>query len=100
VHQCVIRQFPDINITTVYRTLETPESLGLVGHTHVHDGVAHYHLADEPVHQHLVCVECGADKETDISALDPVVAELERLYDFQPVLGHIAILGRCHDCRH
>src|SRR5437870_3690912 len=61
VHRHVARQFPDVHMTTVYRTLVTLEELGFLRHTHSHDGVAHYHLADQPVHQHLVCVGCGAE---------------------------------------
>jgi Fur family transcriptional regulator, ferric uptake regulator len=94
----IARQFPDINVSTVYRTLETLEELGLVRHTHVHDGVAHYHLADQPVHQHLVCLSCGAEEELDPAVLEPVADELLRRYGFVASLGHSAIVGRCRGC--
>src|ERR1051326_6223612 len=47
VYQQVISQFPDVNGKTVYRTLEVLEELGLVRHTHFHDGVAQYQRTDE-----------------------------------------------------
>jgi Fur family transcriptional regulator, ferric uptake regulator len=99
VHRHVVRQFPDINVTTVYRTLETLEELGLVRHTHVHDGVAHYHLAHQPVHQHLVCLGCGSEEELAPLVLEPLAAELRRRYGFAAQLGHTAIVGRCRTCQ-
>ena len=99
VHRHVVRQFPDVNLTTVYRTLETLEQLGLLRHTHTHDGVAHYHLADQPEHQHLVCMSCGDEEELDPVVLQPLADELRRRYGFAAVLGHTAIVGRCQKCQ-
>jgi Fur family ferric uptake transcriptional regulator len=99
VHQYVARQFPDVNVTTVYRTFETLEVLGLVRHTHVHDGVAHYHLADQPVHQHLVCLGCRAQLELDPAVLEPLANELRGRFGFKVALGHSALVGWCDDCQ-
>jgi Fur family ferric uptake transcriptional regulator len=99
VHQVVVQRFPDVNITTVYRTLETLDELGLVTHTHFHDGVANYHLGSEPPHQHLVCVRCRSETRLDMALLEPLAAELRERYGFEAALGHAAIVGVCHDCR-
>src|SRR5271170_2461271 len=48
-----------VNVSTVYRTLELLEQLGLVKHTHLGHGAPRYHLAAEAQHVHLVCRECG-----------------------------------------
>src|SRR5215469_14850739 len=42
-----------VNLSTVYRTLELLEQLGLVTHTHLGHGAAVYHPATEPDHLHL-----------------------------------------------
>jgi Fur family ferric uptake transcriptional regulator len=99
VHQRVVRQFPDVNVTTVYRTLETLEELGLVSHTHFHDGVAQYHLASEPPHQHLLCLDCGSATELELATLEPLAALLLERYGFKAALGHTAIVGTCARCR-
>jgi Fur family transcriptional regulator, ferric uptake regulator len=99
VHQLVVRQFPDVNITTVYRTLETLEQLGLVSHTHFHDGVAQFHLAAEPPHQHMLCTRCGSETELDLGVLEPLAALLLERYGFEAALGHTAIVGTCARCR-
>src|ERR671925_891592 len=48
-----------VNISTIYRTLELLEQIGLVTHTHLGHGAPIYHLATEADHVHLVCGDCG-----------------------------------------
>src|SRR5260370_2058550 len=43
-----------VNVSTVYRTLELLEQIGLVTHTHLGHGAPRYHLAAEAHHVHLV----------------------------------------------
>ena len=47
-----------VNVSTVYRTLELLEQIGLVTHTHLSHGAPRYHLAAEAQHVHLVCRDC------------------------------------------
>src|SRR5947199_10324309 len=76
VHQQVVRVFPDVNISTVYRTLEVLEDMGVVRHTHFHDGVAQYERTDAARHHHMVCSRCGADAELELDVLEPLADEL------------------------
>jgi Fur family transcriptional regulator, ferric uptake regulator len=99
VYQQVVSQFPDVNISTVYRTLEVLEELGFVRHTHFHDAVAQYQRTDEAPHQHMVCSACGADRELEISLLEPLAAELRARYGFEADLMHTAIVGLCAPCQ-
>jgi Fur family transcriptional regulator, ferric uptake regulator len=98
VHQQTVRVFPDVNISTVYRTLEVLEELGVVRHTHFHDGVAQYERADAARHQHMVCSRCGADVELELEVLQPLAEELKRRYGFEADLSHSAITGLCSQC--
>jgi len=98
VYQQVIRQFPDVNVTTVYRTLEVLEELGLMRHTHFHDGVAQYQRTDEAPHHHLVCTVCDGDTELDLEILEPLAEELLQRYGFKSDLAHTAIVGVCRAC--
>ena len=47
-----------VNVSTVYRTLEVLEELGLVRHTHLSDRAPTYHSVTDHVHFHLVCRNC------------------------------------------
>ena len=98
VHRQVVERFPNVNISTVYRTLELLQEMGLVTHTHFDDGVAQYHLADEGKHQHLVCRQCGLERELEMSVLEPLAISLRAEYGFEPDLAHFAIVGICADC--
>jgi Fur family ferric uptake transcriptional regulator len=98
VYQRVARAFPDVNISTVYRTLEVLEELGVVRHTHFHDGVAQYERTDAAQHHHLVCSRCGAESELDLDVLQPLAEELKRRYGFEADLAHSAIVGVCRQC--
>jgi Fur family ferric uptake transcriptional regulator len=98
VHRQVAERYPDVNITTVYRTLEVLEERGFLRHTHFHDDRAQYQRTDEPPHQHLVCRLCGGSQELDLSVLEPLESDLRRRYGFEADLSHTAIVGVCHAC--
>lgn len=87
-----------VNISTVYRTLELLEELGLVTHTHLGHGPPTYHAATDDDHVHLVCRICGKVTETAPGLVDGVVQELQASVGFHADVGHLAIFGRCRDC--
>jgi Fur family transcriptional regulator, ferric uptake regulator len=99
VYQHVVRVFPDVNISTVYRTLEVLEELGVVRHTHFHEGVAQYQRTDTARHHHMVCSRCGAESDLDLEVLEPLAHELKRRYGFEADLAHSAIVGLCRACQ-
>jgi Fur family ferric uptake transcriptional regulator len=98
VHHRITERFPQINISTVYRTLDLLEEMELVRHTHFDDGVAQYHLAETELHQHLICRGCGREQELDVEILRPLGDLLDKQYGFQLDLAHFALIGRCASC--
>lgn len=99
VYGKIREQYPQVNISTVYRTLELAEEAGLVTHTHFDDNVAKWHVAEKATHQHLVCRRCGAEQELDLDIVEPLVRELEARYGFHADLPHFAIVGLCRNCQ-
>lgn len=89
--------YPDIHLTTVYRTVEALEELGIVYHVHMGHGPAQWHLADER-HLHLVCQSCGAVSEAPPGLLEGVRRQLGDL-GFVPDGRHFALVGWCAACR-
>ena len=55
-----------VNLSTIYRTLDVLEEVGLVTHTHLGHGAPTFHPATAPHHLHLVCRECGSVTEADV----------------------------------
>jgi Fur family transcriptional regulator, ferric uptake regulator len=88
-----------VNVSTVYRTLELLEQLGLVKHTHIHHGAPSYHLSEHAKHVHLVCRQCGLITEVDQSAVVPLVVALEEHQGFLTDVGHLTVFGLCAGCR-
>lgn len=98
VCQHVQHTAPTVNITTVYRTLDLLERLGLVRHTHLGHGAPTY-SADEHEHVHLVCHRCGRVEEAPCELLDELAGTLRREYGFDLDGSHLALSGACRDCR-
>jgi Fur family ferric uptake transcriptional regulator len=89
---------PGINLSTVYRNLETLENVGLVQHTHLGHGGATYHAAEEITHLHLVCGICGSVGDAPIDAAANFVNTLADDYGFKTDVSHFAIYGTCAAC--
>ena len=96
----VSRRFPTINRSTVYRTLQLLEEMGMISHAHVEEGSTRYHRAEEPAHMHLVCHSCGGVQEiVDLTVGESLRQALRERYHFESDLTHLAIAGRCRACQ-
>ena len=89
---------PGINLSTVYRNLETLDNVGFVLHTHLGHGGATYHAAEELTHLHLVCGVCGSVGDAPIDAAANFVNTLADDYGFKTDVSHFAIYGTCATC--
>ena len=98
IYAQVVAKYPQVNISTVYRTLELLKRLGLVTETDLGGGRVRYHPADKGHHHHLVCQECGKIINLDESVLSSLKSILLREYKFSADLRHLAIFGRCAKC--
>ncbi|BAQ34885.1 Fur family transcriptional regulator [Dehalococcoides sp. UCH007] len=94
----VQEQFPDINRSTVYRTLDLLESIGCVVKSKIDDQTV-YHHSDEGHHHHLICSRCGQWIECSDEMLAKLRCDIQSEYGFSPNLSHMVINGICADCR-
>jgi Fur family ferric uptake transcriptional regulator len=93
----VQRAAPAVNITTVYRTLDLMERLGLVRHTHLGHGAPSY-SEQEHQHVHLVCHGCGEVVEAPTDLMTGLVERLRTERGFDLDVSHIALTGHCRAC--
>lgn len=87
-----------VNISTVYRTLELLENLGLVSHTHLGHGAPAYHAMTEPDHVHLVCRECERVTEVGPDVASGLVELVADEQGFATDVRHLTLFGTCREC--
>jgi Fur family ferric uptake transcriptional regulator len=89
---------PETTASTVYRTLDVLEEIGLVRHSHGHDGREEFHVLPVTEHGHLRCETCGGTWEIDAREARRLTRTIVRDRGFEVNLSHLAIVGRCADC--
>ncbi len=89
---------PAVNITTVYRTLDLLERIGMVRHTHLGHGAPTY-SEQEHQHVHLVCHTCGSVTEIPTDLMDELSRRLLAESGFELDVTHVALSGECRNCR-
>lgn len=89
---------PEVHLSTVYRTLDALEQLGVVTHVHLGHGRAVYHLTDS-LHHHAACEVCGAVVHLPDDVLDDVERRVRHETGFELDAHHFALVGRCAGCR-
>jgi len=105
----VHRVYPDIGLTTVYRTLNLLTQIGLVLKFDFGDGRARYELSSGPRkekhHHHLVCIKCNRiidykdfiDEEEKLFKKTGKV--LSEKYNFEITDHLVRFYGLCEKCR-
>ena len=94
----VQRTASGVNLSTVYRTLEVLEDVGLVTHAHIGHGAPTYHAVDEHMHIHLVCDLCSKVSSVPAEVASDFVASLKAGHGFVTDISHVSIHGWCVDC--
>lgn len=87
----------DVDVTTVYRTLELLEELGLVRHAHLGHGAPSYRPAEDD-HIHVVCHVCGSIVDADPTLVDEMADRLRADSGFVLDRAHFTVFGRCGNC--
>jgi Fur family transcriptional regulator, ferric uptake regulator len=93
----VQQQFPHVNISTIYRTLELLVELRLVRETHLGPSRRFFEVEEEVPHHHLVCETCGRVAhvhDEDLGSLHQMLADGHGFTAKQ-----LTIFGSCSDCR-
>jgi len=89
---------PTTTPSTVYRTLDVLEDLGLIRHGHGADGREEFHVLPTRDHGHLHCGSCGETWELSLGEAQGMVDGLRSARGFAVDLSHVTIVGRCAAC--
>jgi Fur family ferric uptake transcriptional regulator len=89
---------PATTPSTVYRTLDVLEDLGVVRHCHGVDGREEFHVLPESEHGHLFCHACGGTWDIDDAQASVLLGALRQDHGFEADLSHLTVVGRCRGC--
>jgi Fur family ferric uptake transcriptional regulator len=89
---------PTTTPSTVYRTLDVLEELGIVQHAHGADGREEFHVLPTADHGHLHCLGCHASWEIPADEAAALARVLRSRHGFAMDLSHLTVSGQCRDC--
>ena len=100
VERCRTRD-PDTIPSTVYRTLDVLEELGVIRHSHGADGREEFHVLPAAEHAHLYCRVCSGSWEltTDDPVVIAAVDAVRGAHGFEIDVPHLTLTGVCATCR-
>jgi Fur family peroxide stress response transcriptional regulator len=90
--------YPNISLTTVYRTLETFEKLGLIAVVNVLYNAARYDANLTP-HHHIVCTDCKKVEDVYDESLNDLDISNKTLGDYKVEGYSLLLSGQCKSCR-
>jgi Fur family ferric uptake transcriptional regulator len=90
-----------IGKATIYRTLDLLVKSKLVEEHDFGEGFKRYEhrLSRQPVHEHLICVECGTVIEFRSDEVARIEQRVVSEHGFEPTRHRLEIYGLCRDCR-
>lgn len=88
--------YPNISLTTVYRTLETFEKLGLISVVNVLYNAARYDANLNP-HHHIVCVNCKKIEDVYDETLDDTKINTD-IEEYTVTGFSVLFNGVCKEC--
>ncbi len=94
----VQKEMPEVNKSTIYRTLDLLENTGCIYKSESKNGNL-YHHAEEGHYHHVVCQKCGKTTDLEEEIFLEVEKTLLKKYGFQVNFKHMVIQGICKNCK-
>jgi Fur family transcriptional regulator, ferric uptake regulator len=98
LHDELRRRGENIGLTTVYRTLQSMATAGMVDTLRTDTGESVYRRCSEHHHHHLVCRSCGSTIEVGDHEVEAWAAAVATKHGYSDVSHTIEIFGTCADC--
>lgn len=101
IEQCLRERGDRIGKATIYRTLDLLVRSRLVEEHDFGEGFKRYEhrLSSQPVHEHLVCMECGKVIEFHSAEIRGVEKRVQEEHGFVPARHRLEIFGLCRECQ-
>lgn len=104
IFDLVRRQYPEIGLATIYRTLQVLVELNVIDKISFDDGFARYEaggLASDAGHHHhhAICNQCGRVFSFEDDLLDTLEQALYDTMGFTVADHEVKLYGICKECR-
>jgi len=108
IYAILQKSYPNLGLSTVYRTLDLLARMGIVTKLTLADGQSRYEFKSkgkEDHHHHLICTNCGkiinySDfLDEELSLVKKTEKRLEKKYNFFIKSHNIEFLGICDKCQ-
>ncbi len=102
IYENVKKDYPDIGLATVYRTLILLNKLGLIYKIDFDDGRSRYELnreREDHRHHHIICTECGSVEEVEEDLLESLENQILKNKGFIVKNHRVKFYGLCKNCR-
>ncbi|MFO7172113.1 MAG: transcriptional repressor [Bacillota bacterium] len=98
IYNRVRQRHPGIAYATVYNALNYLVRMGQVRELKFGDGASRYDGRIEP-HLHVICIQCGALDEIDLTLPEDVVRTAEQATGYTFETPIVQVFGLCPSCR-
>lgn len=100
IHKLLRQRYPEIGLSTVYRTLLLLEKMRLIRRTDLGDGCARYEACGNSghAHHHLICSRCGAVMDMEEDLLDELEKQILKKNRFKVENHSVKFFGCCEKC--
>jgi Fe2+ or Zn2+ uptake regulation protein len=98
VYRQAKQELPTLTEPTVYRTLEFLAANGLARPSQTGNGHLMYQIAGND-HHHIVCRNCGDEREVDHALLETLYGKLESETGYIRIDSHMTFFGLCPACQ-
>jgi Fe2+ or Zn2+ uptake regulation protein len=93
------RACPDLGLTTVYRTLEILEQMGVIRRVHLEDGCEGFAPATAEHGHHLICSRCQETIEFEECNLASLLKRVAEQTGFTIEQHWLELVGLCPKCQ-
>jgi Fur family peroxide stress response transcriptional regulator len=98
VYNDISERYPTMSLATVYKTLKTLVSVGLVQELNVGEGNFRYDANAVP-HPHITCLDCGRVDDVEGADLSFINTLIKEQTDYTVLSNKIYFYGICPRCR-
>jgi Fur family ferric uptake transcriptional regulator len=93
------RRCPDLGLTTVYRTLEILEQMGVIRRVHLDDGCEGFAPAAAEHGHHLICASCRETIEFEDCNMTALLKRVSEQTGFTIQQHWLELVGLCPKCQ-